>query len=221
IPRKPNAFSTKSKTAPCPTPPSGPASTTWRKPFNKSTICDLRLTSRASFPNARKSNIVNLGLLFVRSRTLSVVRPLRIRLRPFPRFRLRTPINFDSKIPVVSPPEIKIKIRPVIRNERQPDEFVSRRREIPSAVRIRILLRKPPTPVKLFVRHTDDVKIKIVQRIPEAPLQLPMRIVGPIPCRRLRIIAVLEPPNRVQLVVEMNLRRMRPRSHLDGAPIGL
>src|SRR5690242_19810996 len=79
---------------------------------------------------------------------------------PLPRILLRTAVDFDSKISVVPPSKIEIKIRLVIRNKRQPDEHVSCRRKIPAAVRIRVLLRISPAPIERLIRHADHVKIK-------------------------------------------------------------
>lgn len=129
----------------------------------------------------------------------------------------RVDVEFDSEIPAITPAKIKIKLRLVIRNERQPDEFVSRRLEIPPA-EPGILVRKAPAAMEFFVRHADNIKIKIMQRVAEAPLQLSMFIVRLIPIRRLWVIAVFEPPHRIEFLVKMDLRRAFPGCDLNRLP---
>ena len=60
--------------------------------------------------------------------------------------------------------------------------------------------------------------IKVVERIAPTPFCGPMFVVWPIPRRRCRVVNVSEPPNGVELVVEMDPGLVRWRCDGDGVP---
>ena len=132
---------------------------------------------------------------------------------------MRINIYFDPEIAPISPAKIEIKFGAMIGDKRQPDEFVSRRFEIPATARVRDFIGKPAAARKFLVRDANDVEIEIVHRIAEAPFHAPMMIVGPVPRGRIWVVNVLEPPDRVQLVVEVNRRRLLPRFDRDRVPM--
>jgi len=62
--------------------------------------------------------------------------------------------------------------------------------------------------------------IKIMQRIAEMPERVPVFGIRPIPRGRDRVVNVAEPPDRIDLVVEMNPRQAGSRRDSDGVPAG-
>ena len=127
-------------------------------------------------------------------------------------------VQFDSKIATFAPAEVKIEPAALVRKKRQQRQFASSHRKIPAAVWIRIPLRPAPAAVESFVRHTNDVVIEIVKRIAQAPQKTPLPGIRAIPRRRHRVVNVPEPPNRVELVVEWDVRVIGRRRHGNGVP---
>ena len=121
--------------------------------------------------------------------------------------------------PVFPPAKIKRDPASFIRDERQQHDFASRQFKIPAAMRIGIPFRVTAAADKIFIRHADDIEIKIVERIAKSPFQSPVRIVGPIPRRRNGIVRIFQPPDRVEFVVEMDFRQVGLRRDMDAVPM--
>jgi len=118
-----------------------------------------------------------------------------------------------------APTEIKSDPAPFIREKRQRHDPATHHFKIPAAVRIGIPSRMTAAAADIFVGHSNDVEIEIVKRIAESPLDCPVRVVWQIPCRRHGVVGIFEPPNRIELVVEMDLRQIGFRRNADAVPV--
>ena len=126
--------------------------------------------------------------------------------------------HFRAKRAVLAPAQIESDPVPFIRNERQQREFAPGQFKIPTAVRIGISFGIKAAAHKIFVRHADDIEIEIVERIAEMPFRDAVFVAGQIPRGRHRLVGILQPPDGIKLVVEMDSRLSRIRRDGGGVP---
>jgi hypothetical protein len=121
---------------------------------------------------------------------------------------------------MLAPAEIKIEFLSFIRNERQQRQPAPRNLKIPAAMRIGVAFGIMAAADKILVRNPDDIKTKVVEGIAETPFQHAMLVARQILGWRHGFIGIFQPPDRVQLVVEVDFRQGRMGCDLDAVPRG-
>src|ERR1035437_5718531 len=124
-------------------------------------------------------------------------------------------IELYPEIAARVPAEVKFKLAVLVTSEWQENNFPPRDREIPTAVGIRDDIGIAPAAHGFFVGDANDVKSKIMERIAEIPFRDAVRVGGQIPCGRHRLVGSFQPPDGIELVVEMDFRQSGLRHHFE------
>ena len=120
-----------------------------------------------------------------------------------------------------APAKIEGDFRPFVGDEWQDDELALGDLEIPAAMRVGIPLRVSSAARKGLIGYANYVMVKIVKRIAEMPFKGAVMVTRQIPFRRDRVVGIFQPPEGVELVVEMDGRNGWGRGYGDGVPPGL
>lgn len=127
-------------------------------------------------------------------------------------------VELDAETALTAPAEIKFKLAALIRNVWQQNYPAPRDGKIPAAVRVRHFFGIPAAPHELLVGDADDVKIEIVEWIAQIPFQRAMAVARQIPGGRDGVVGIFQPPDGIQLVVEMDFGQARIWRNVHAVP---
>ncbi len=129
-------------------------------------------------------------------------------------------VEFHPEISTAPPAQIKIKLPPLVGNERQAQPFVLANRPVPTAVRVGNSAGAASNDFKFLVRNSNDVKKQVVKRISTIPKKVPHFAFWPIPIRRNGIIDIAKPEKRIEFLASAWLEIGNVPSHNFADRIG-
>ena len=129
-------------------------------------------------------------------------------------------VQFHSKIAALAPAEIEFKPVVFVIDEGQIGDPAPRDGKVPAAIWISNLVRINSRPHGFLVGDADHVIAEIFKRVPHVPHEVPAGAIRTIPGRSVRFVNIPKPPDRIQLVVEVDRGKIGPRHHDHAVPVG-
>ena len=129
-------------------------------------------------------------------------------------------IQLDAEVSFLPPTEVKLEFASAIVEKRQGNPFVAGDGEIPAAIRVGWRFRIAAAARGFLMGDADHVEGEIVEGISQMPPCPAKLVVRPIPIRRVRVVGILDPPDRVDFVIPVNPGPVGAGNNSDAMPFG-
>ena len=132
-------------------------------------------------------------------------------------------VALEAEISARPPPAVKMEsFLPMAPGyKRQIHQRMPSSRDIPTAIRAEIVVRKAPASRHSLIGHADDIKGEIVQRITETPFRQAVFVIGSVRFGWDWVIGVLKPPDGIEFVPRADDGVPRPGLNTRTAPLGM